>query len=251
MDDIIVIADTQVTPGCCTRHIQKLAEYIWQIKPKHIVHIGDNWDFESLSYYASQKESEGKRLIDDIRAGEEALAIIPTYIKKMNKIAKKKPYVPEFHFIMGNHEKRLDKMVETNPHLEGLVDLRAIVTGQGWSYHEFLYPKWIEGIAFNHFMPNPMSGKPIGGSIDNKLNKHPHSFVHGHMQQYQYGRRQSLDGRPHFGVCAGSFYSHDEGYRGACNTEIRGFVHMRSFINRYAFPDYDVEFISLERLLAQ
>jgi len=66
---------------------------------------------------------------------------------------------------------------------------------------------------------------------------------------YQFGRRQNLAGSPHFGVCAGAFYMHDEPYRGACNTEIRGFVHMKSFTNRYDYSDYDIDFVSLERLL--
>jgi hypothetical protein len=44
---------------------------------------------------------------------------------------------------------------------------------------------------------------------------------------------------------------HDEAYRGANNTEIRGFVHLHSFTNRYDFQDYDVNFVSLERLLEQ
>ena len=68
-------------------------------------------------------------------------------------------------------------------------------------------------------------------------------------KQYQYARRQNLQGKPHFGVCAGSFYMHDEAYRGANNTEIRGFTHFRGFTNRYGYQDYDVEFVSLERLL--
>ena len=96
-----------------------------------------------------------------------------------------------------------------------------------------------------------MSGRPFGGTIENKLNKFPHSFVHGLQQHYHFGRRQNLQGKPHFGVCAGSFYLHNEGYRGANNTEIRGFTHLKGFINRYGYQDYDVEFVSLERLLEQ
>lgn len=247
--DIIVIADTQVTKDAPLDHLYALAKYIWKHKPKHIIHIGDNWDFESLSFYASPLESEGRRLVDDLKAGSDALKIIPDFINKMNKKAKKKYYEPAYDFICGNHEMRLATMYNKSPALLGIVDLEGMITDQGWNFHEFLYPMWIGNIAFNHFMPNPMSGKPIGGGIENKLNKHPHSFVHGHMQQYQFGRRQTLDGSPHFGVCAGSFYMHDEGYRGACNTEIRGFIHMKSFTNRYDFQDYDIDFVSLERLL--
>ena len=249
-NDIVVIADTQVIKGADLSHIRALAKYILKYKPKYIVHIGDNWDFESLSFYASALEAEGRRLVDDLVAGEKALAIISDAVSKYNDSRTYKKYEPIKHFIMGNHEKRLQTMTEKNPHLVGLIDLEGTIEKLGWAVHEFLHPCWIEGICFNHFMPNPFSGKPVGGSIENKLNKYPHSLVHGHVQQYQFGRRQTLDGRPHFGVCAGSFYMHDEGYRGSCNTEIRGFVHMKSFINRYNFLDYDVDFVSLERLIS-
>jgi len=247
--DIVVIADTQVTPKAPLDHLYALARYIWKHRPKHIIHIGDNWDFESLSYYNTALKQEGRRLKDDLEAGEFALNIIPMYIRYKNAIAKKKKYKPLFNFITGNHEMRLNRMVEENPHLVGMVDLDQMIEDSGWNVNEYLYPLWLDGIAFNHYMPNPESGKAIGGGIENKLNKHPHSFVHGHQQKYQYGRRQTLDGKPHFGVCAGSFYIHDEEYRGSCNTEIRGFVHLKNFTNRYDFSDYDIDFVSLERLM--
>lgn len=187
--------------------------------------------------------------MDDLKSGLNALAIIPDYIDLMNSKAKKKKYSPQLVFITGNHEQRLMTRVKKNPWLKGLIDLEGDIEAQGWLVSEFLDPYWVGDIMFNHYLPNPQSGKAIGGGIENKLNKHPHSFVHGHQQQYQFGRRQTMDGRPHFGVCAGAFYQHDEDYRGSCNTEIRGFVHMKSFTNRYHHPDYDVDFVSLERLM--
>lgn len=249
--DIVVIADTQVTPTSSLVHIQALARYIWAHKPKAVVHIGDNWDFESLSSYAPELEREGRRLKDDLLAGARALDIITNYIKLKNKKAKGKVYRPEFHFIMGNHENRLNRYVQNHPVLDGIIDLEEMITNAGWTVHEFLDPHWIDDVAFIHYLPNSASGRPIGGSAMNKLNKFPHSYVHGHQQQYQFERRQSMDGRPHFGVCAGSFYIEDEGYRGpAGNTEIRGFVHLKAFKNRYNFKDFDTDFVSLERLLA-
>lgn len=247
--DIIVIADTQVYAGVPVDHLHALAEYIWKHKPANVVNIGDAFDFPSLCHYNTPKEQEGMRLADDLAAGYEALSIIPAYLNYKNSKAKKKKYKPELTFITGNHEQRLHRMVEHNPHLEGFIDLDEMIASLGWKVYPFLTPKWISGIAFNHFMQNPLTGKPIGGGIENKLNKHSHCFVHGHVQQYQFGRRQTLNGKPHFGVCAGAFYMHDEGYRGSYNTEIRGFVHMKHFKNRYGYDDYDVDFVSLERLL--
>ncbi len=249
-NDIVIVADPQVRPGSPTTHLSKLSEYLWQHKPGKVVHIGDHWDLPSISSYASELEKEGRRLIDDLSAGTVALRRIMGYVDERNKKGKKKPYTPELHFCVGNHEERLDRYIKSKPELIGVFDLQAGIEALGWQYHPFLKPLWINGVCFRHFMTNPFSGRPVGGSVDNKLNKFTHPFVQGHVQQFQFGRRQNLEGKPHFGVVAGSFYMHNEEYRGADNTEIRGFVHMKHFINRFGFDDYDVEFISLERLLA-
>ena len=248
--DIIVLADKQVDNNSPTEHIEAISRYIWKHKPAHLVDIGDHWDFPSLSHYATQLEREGRRLIDDLNGGFDAFKLIMKETEKRNKRVVSR-YRPEKHFVMGNHENRLVRFLQAQPALVGCFDLQRFIENEGWEFHNFLEPAWINEIAFIHYLPNPQSSRPIGGSIENKLNKIMHSFVHGHQQQFQYGRRQNLLGKPHFGACAGSFYMHDEGYRGANNTEIRGFIHLRSFENRYGFLDYDLEFVSLERLLQQ
>ena len=252
MSDIIVIADTQVDNQSPTEHLEALSRYIWHHKPEHIVHIGDHWDFPSLSTYASQLEAEGRRLHDDLEGGFAAFKLIMGETHKRNKRSKV-AYEPKLNFIMGNHENRLNRFIASHPVLAGMdaFNLDAFIAGQGWEVNQYLDPLWVDDICFIHFMPNPESSRAVGGGIENKLNKFPHSFVHGHQQKYQYGRRQNLQGKPHFGVCAGSFYMHDEGYRGANNTEIRGFVHLKEYENRYGFVDHDVEFVSLERLIEQ
>ena len=250
-EDILVIGDLQVTPDASIDHIHSLSKYIWAHKPKYIVNIGDTFDFESLSFYASPLEKEGKRLKDDLDAGYTAMEAIMKVTNTRNSRNKCDPYIPQLHFVMGNHEDRLERFISSTPVLSGFIDLKGSIEDIGWTVHDYLMPCWIHDICFIHFMPNPESSRPVGGGIENKLNKFPHSFVHGHQQKFQFGRRQNLEGRPHFGACAGSFYLHDEGYRGANNTEIRGFLHLKSFTNRYNFLDHDVEFISLERLMEE
>ena len=83
--DIIVIADTQIDNDSPTEHLQALSRYIWKHKPRYIVHIGDHWDFPSLSSYASALEAEGKRLYDDLEGGFNAFKQIMGYVDKMNK----------------------------------------------------------------------------------------------------------------------------------------------------------------------
>lgn len=249
--DIVVIADLQVSKGDSIEHIEALSRYLWKHKPDEVVNIGDTFDFPALSSYMTALEKEGKRLIDDLVAGYTGMDAIMAHVYEKNSTRKHRKYNPKLNFIEGNHENRLNRYITNHPELAGFIDLKYTVECKGWTYHNMGVPYWVNNVAFVHYLENPMSGRPIGGSIENKLNKMPHSFVHGHQQQYQFARRQNLKGMPHFGVCAGSFYIADEDYRGSNNTEIRGFVHMKHFINRYGFDDYDVEFVSLERLLAQ
>jgi hypothetical protein len=249
--DIIVIADTQVDNDSPTDHLEALGRFIWEKKAGHIIHIGDHWDLGSLSTYASKMQQEGRRLYDDLQGGFDAFELIMKETKLRNSIGKKKRYKPKKHFLMGNHENRLVRFIDEHPVLAGCFDIGAWVADQGWDVHGFNDPLFINGVCFSHYMENSQSGRPVGGSMENKLNKFPHSFVHGHQQQYQYACRQNLLGAPHFGVCAGSFYMHDEAYRGANNTEKRGFVHMKAYTNRYGFLDYDIEFVALERLLSE
>ena len=249
--DKVIIADTQVSQGVDTAHLAALSKYLWEHKPKDIIHIGDHWDFSSLSSFNSPRDQEGKRLTNDINSGIVALKEVTDWISLRNKASKKKAYKPNLNFVMGNHEDRLKRFVDKNPLLEGFYDLPFVINSLGWTVSEYLQPLWLDGICFIHYLPNPESSRAIGGSIENKLNKTPHSFVHGHQQKFQYGRRQNLSGIPHFGVCAGSFYLHNEEYRGANNTEIRGFVHLKYFTNRFGYKDYDVEFVSLERLMQE
>ncbi len=241
--DILMIADTQQRPESRTEHLYALARYIAHHQPACIVHIGDHWDFPSLSSYASMLEKEGKRLYDDLEAGFNAFKLI------MSEADKIKGYNPEKHFTMGNHENRLKRFVDGQPFLEGCFDLNKFVDDQGWVVHGFKQPYWRDDICFTHYLENSMSGRAVGGSIENKLNKFPHSFAMGHQQQFQFGRRQNLLGKPHFGVTAGAFYLQDEDYRGSNNTEVRGFVHFKNYTNRYGYSDYDIEYVSMERLL--
>ena len=249
--DIVVVADPQTDATTPTAHLEALGRYIWEHKPGTIVHIGDHWDFPALSSYASQKEIEGARLADDLRGGEEAFKKIMAYTNEKNRTSHRPAYAPVKHFCKGNHENRLERYISQNIILEGLIDIDSFIGSQGFTVHQMCVPLFVQEVCFIHYLENSQSGRPVGGSIDNKLNKFPHSFVHGHQQFYQFGRRQNLLGKPHFGVCAGSFYMHDEGYRGSNNTEVRGFVHLKSYTNRYGYADFDVDFMALERLLAE
>ncbi len=105
---ILVIGDTQCKPDEDLSYMSAIGNYIVSKRPDVIVHIGDNFDFPSLSTYDKGKRSfEGRRLKDDIEAGKEGLKLLLSPLKKLQnkqRQNKKKPYSPRLVFTLGNHE---------------------------------------------------------------------------------------------------------------------------------------------------
>jgi hypothetical protein len=76
------------------------------------------------------------------------------------------------------------------------------------------------------------SNRPIGGSMDNRLNKICGTFVQGHEQGLLQHRRPLPIGRTIHGIVCGSAYLHSEGYRGPQrNNEWRGTVVLHDVRN--------------------
>lgn len=239
---IVVISDTQIKPGVDTQHIDWAAKALVTYLPDYVVVIGDWWDMPSCSSHdmPGSLETEGRRIVADIEAGNEAFE---RFVAPMNKEMarrrrnKGKVWKPECHFLFGNHEQRLARVVSTDAKWDGVIGLDALKT-PGFIRHDFLKIVNIEGIKFCHFFPNPLSGRAIGGTIPNRLNHIGGSFVQGHQQGFQYGCKQYPDKVAHGLVC-GRFYSHHESYRpeDLQNAEWNGIVVLNETRNN---GDFDV-----------
>jgi hypothetical protein len=212
----LIIPDCQVKPGVDTTHLDWAARATLEYRPDVIVVIGDFWDCPSMNSHeqAGSKELEGARIMEDIRAGNEAFERLfaPLHAEQLRLIVnKRKRYEPELHFLFGNHEYRITRITTQDPKWDGLLTLDALKT-PGFERHPFLRAVAIDGIYYNHYWPSPHSGRPIGGTIVNRLNHIGRSFVQGHQQGFLYGTKQYPDHVKHGLVC-GRFYSHHESYR--------------------------------------
>jgi hypothetical protein len=212
----LIVPDVQIRPGVDTAHIGWAAKAILKYLPDVIVVMGDWWDMESLSSWdkPGSKQMEGRRVLADIEAGNEAferlVAPMEAEIEKRDRLHKKR-WAPERHFLFGNHEDRLTRAVSAEPKWDGVLSLDMLKT-PGFQRHKFLDVVMVDGVRYNHFYPNPLSGRPIGGSILNRLNHIGGSFVQGHAQGYAYASKSYPDHVCH-GLVAGRFYSHFEEYR--------------------------------------
>ena len=96
---ILVVADTQCKSEEDLEYMLWVGYYIAEKQPDVIVHIGDHYDFPSLSSYDKGKSSaEGKRLIKDIEAGNIGFEYLNMAMQKH------KNYNPRKIFCLGNHE---------------------------------------------------------------------------------------------------------------------------------------------------
>lgn len=216
---ILVIPDAQVKPGVDLSHLEWLGQYIVDKRPDVIVNIGDFADMPSLSSYDVGKRSfEGRRYSNDIDAvhvGMEALLLPLARLRHRQIVNKKKVYSPRMVLTLGNHENRIERAVNNDPKLEGFLRTEDLAYEEmGWEVYPFLEVVMIEGVAFSHYFPTGVAGRP-STTANAQLNKQHCSCVAGHQQGLQIATGKRADGSLLTSIIAGSFYLHDEEYMGA------------------------------------
>ena len=239
---IIIIADTQCKSEEDLSYMKHIGKFIYEQRPDVIVHIGDHYDFPSLSSYDKGKStSEGRRLSNDIKAGNTGFEHLNMYINQDSG------YNPRKVFCMGNHENRLDRYVDDNPELIGTLGTEMLPFEKyGWEVYDFLKPVEINGIFFVHYLANPMNGKPYGGNAMNILKTVGKSFVVGHKQCLDISIRPTIDGKQQIGIINGACYPFNERYKGyQGNNHFRGLTVLNDVRDGFGVP----MFVSLDSIV--
>lgn len=230
----LLIPDVQAKPGVDFEFLTHIGKYIVDKKPDVIVCIGDFADMPSLSSYDKGKKSfEGRRYKDDIAAAKSAmdtlLAPLKAYQEKTIE-GHRKRYNPRLVLTLGNHEQRIERVCNDNAELDGIVSYNDLPYND-WEVVDFLKPIIIDGVLYTHYLANPMSGKPFGGTALSQLTKVGQSFVVGHKQTLDIATRFTIDGTQQWGVIAGSCYEHDEDYKGyQGNHHWRGIIMLHDVV---------------------
>lgn len=240
---ILCIPDTQVRPGDPTDHFDWIGQAIRDYEPDVVVHLGDHWDFPSLSTWSGpgSMDKEGARYMADVKAGNDALLRLH---EAMGDFKPKRKVI-----LRGNHCHRVARAVAADPRLAGALSLDHLNDRElGWEpvdYHGST-PGIIdiEGVSFSHYFANPMTSKPIGGTAAYKLAAIGTPYVMGHVQGYDIGTKQYATGRVIRGIVCGSCYLIDEEYRGNANTHFRGIV----VLNQVKRGDFSEMPLTLEYL---
>ncbi len=240
MSSHFLIPDTQVRPGVPTNHLIAAAKYCIDKRVDTIIHMGDHWDFPSLSSYEKKGSAffEEASLAADIKSGNDAMDLFMSLFEKYNARQRKnhKPrYRPRFVFLMGNHENRLQRLIDSDPVLyRGVIGFHQLHLN-GWDVVPFLEMENIDGIEYSHYFYNPMTGRPYGGVMSTRLKNVGFSFSMGHQQGKDMSERKLSNGSTIRGLVCGSFYQHDEGYMGPQGNK----AHWRGCIYKTEVRDGD------------
>ena len=226
MTTILVIPDVQCTKDTPTRHLHQMGKYIVEKQPDVIVQIGDFADMESLSSYdVGKKQFEGRTYQADIAASLTNMRVLLNPLRDLQarqRHWKKKVYDPRLELTLGNHENRINRAIDLDRKLEGLISVDDLKYKEfGWNVHPFLEVVEIEGIAFSHYFASGAMARPAS-TANAQLNKQHMSCIAGHQQGLQIATGKRADGALLTSVIAGSFYLHDEHYMG-----VQGNKHWR------------------------
>ncbi len=279
-----ILPDTQAKPHVPLQHMKWIGDYFAEKKPDVLVHVGDHWDMPSLSHWdKGTMAAEGRAYEDDIAAGNLSMNLLMKPIRDEQKRQlrlvrsrmwrKLKPMerryvelceqagrvlngVPaalkghlwyvRLVFCIGNHEQRIERHVSHNPELRKTLGYNSFnLEAHGWEVYGFLQPVIIDGISYQHYVPNPNTGRPWGGMAEPRLSKIGFSFVSGHEQGKKSGERYLQNNTVQRALIVGSAYLHDEDYKGAMgNHHWRGIC----MLHEVARGNFDLMEVSMSYL---
>lgn len=244
---ILVLPDVQAKPGVDFAYLTRIGHYMVDKKPEVVVCIGDFADMPSLSSYDKGKKSfEGRRYRADTIASKTALTAFLAPLRAFNEKAvrqKGKQYHPRLVMTLGNHEDRINRAVNDDPKLDGVLSVQDLgYEESGFEVFPFLQVVVIEGVAFSHYFVTGLMGRPVTTAQACLTKKHM-SCIQGHQQGLQIATGYRGDGQLLTSIIAGSCYEHDEDYMSS-----QGNKHWRGFLMLHDVQDgvFDVMPVSLK-----
>lgn len=219
MTNILIIGDPHAKPGVSNERFTILGKLIADRKPDVIVNIGDFFDFPSLSSFdVGKKDFEGRRYKLDLEAGHDAIKRIQAPIDALNKelkAKKVKQYNPKKYALIGNHEQRLIRAINSDAKLEGTIGLADLRFEEfGWEVIPFLEPLDVEGITFQHYFTSGAMERAIGGENVGKaiLKRYHKSCFQGHNHFFQIAVEADALGNQYMAGSIGCYFEHLESY---------------------------------------
>ena len=246
----LIIPDSHAHPDHKNTRADWLGKLIYDIKPDVLVHIGDAADMASLSSYDKGKASfHGRNYASDI---ESHLDFQERMWYPITKAKKKKPRTV---FIEGNHEHRIKRLLEEEPHLSGHkygVSFKDLELNKYYSEvveYDGAVPGIInvDGIDYSHYFASGISGRPLQ-SIHHAFDLTKKRFTSstcGHSHLFDYSISKDSSGRERMGLVVGCFQDYKPLWAGGVASYWQSGVVIKRGVEG---GRYDLQHISIGRL---
>lgn len=250
----LILPDSHAHPDYSNERFDWVGKLMLDIKPDVFINIGDTADMASLSAYDKGKASfHGKNYGKDIEAHLDAQERLWGPITKAKK---KKPYSV---VLEGNHEHRLKKVLDYEPHLEGI--------RYGISFRDFDFASRysdvveydggspgiinVDGVDYAHYFVSGISGRALQSIHHGHALtiKRFNSSTCGHSHLFDYHVSTDSSGGVRQGLVCGVYQDYVAPWAGAaqCNHWSSGVAIKRNVED----GKYDLQWISLESLRAE
>lgn len=249
---ILHIPDAHAKPDVENDRFDWLGRFIADIRPDKVIETGDFADLESLSLYDKGKRThEGRRLKADIEAAVDARQRLTAPLRALQEKQRQqkiKVYNPELIALGGNHEYRIDRLMDSSAEFYGLYSQDVSdAAGQGWRWYRFKEIIEREGILWSHWFPSGRADREISGEkaalkIIKKMHK---SCVSAHSHLFDYAEDALPHGERLLGLVGGCYFQHREEWAGNSNNMYRRGV---SLLHNTIDGVYDIQWISIEAI---
>lgn len=245
---ILVIPDQHSHPEYHNDRADWAGRLILDLRPDIVVNMGDGTDMASLSSYDKGKRSfYGKSYAKDIESH------LDFQDRLWHPIRHAKRRLPYSYYLEGNHEHRIEKVLDLSPELVGTVDVKDLEIG--FYYDEFIgYDggcpglREIEGIIFAHYLVSGVKGLPISGTHPaySIIAKGFKSAVVGHLHTTDYSCQTNNVGQRVQAIVAGVFQDYTSPWAGRQASQLwwPGLIVLHNVEN----GSYDPQWISMEAL---
>lgn len=178
----VIIGDSHAHPKFDNRRFEWAARFINERKPDIVVDIGDSADMSSIRAFDTRGPSvefENQRYVHDIEAYHDAM-------RRFHRALKHKP---RFVKLLGNHEQRIDRVVEASPTLQGHLSQADLHQDWPmWKVHALGVPVRLGSFLVAHYFRSPGGSLPISGVTPCRsvLQKRKCNALFGHTHRFEF-----------------------------------------------------------------
>lgn len=227
-----------------------LGELIHEMRPDVVIDGGDTADLPSLaSYDKGTRAAVGRTYKQDIDAHNDFQDRLWWRTRK----AKRK--LPRRVRLIGNHEQRIDRALDSNQNLCGSIgysDLQLDKYYDDIVYYEGTTPGTIEidGVSYAHYFTSGLMGRPVGGEHQGYtlISKKHCSCSQGHSHMMDFCIRNDNSGKPIIGLVGPSFLDYQVDWAGQIQRNWTNGVVIKRGVEK---GNYSPQFVSIKELKAK